>query len=101
MQATTTRAAIVRFYLKATYSYAIPFVLLLLGFVESLFWTLSLVSFLPLGIVGLFYTKRGMNLSVSSGDREKKDVGYANLILGTIVIIIGVFNWALAYLMVN
>ncbi|MCC3160698.1 hypothetical protein LJ737_25905 [Hymenobacter sp. 15J16-1T3B] len=95
----TRRAEIVKQYQRATYSYALPFGLLLLGFVVEVLLPLALLVWVPLGVAGLYFSKRGLTLAVSSGDQEKQDVGYANLLLGAIVLGLGLLGWALAYVM--
>jgi len=97
----TSRTQIVANYRKATYCYASPFSLLLIGFVIPFSAFLGLLSLLPLGVAGLFFTRRGLALAVSSGDREKKDVGYANLILGVIILGLGLLWLAIAYAMTS
>lgn len=88
-EALETRAAIVKNYKLATYCYATPFVCLLLGFIHFMFFPLFLITLFPLGVAGMFFTRRGLSLAVKSGDREKKDVGYANVTLGIIVLVAG------------
>jgi hypothetical protein len=96
--AAATRAEIVSFYKKATYCYAAPFALLLLGFVWEAAFGLFLLTILPSGIAGLFFTTRGLALARKSRDTEKKDVGYANVLLGGIGLIVGLLAWSLIYL---
>jgi hypothetical protein len=95
--ATDTRAEIVSFYKKATYCYAAPFALLLLAFVWEFAVWLFLFIILPSSIAGLFFTTRGLALARKSRDTEKKDVGYANVVLGGIALLVGLLVWALAY----
>ena len=95
--ATAVRAEIVRYYKKATYCYATPFVLIVLSFLAPFSGGLGLFALLPSGLVGLFFTKCGLALSAKSGDREKKDVGYANLVLGSIILILGLLALAFIY----
>ena len=75
------RADIVRSYKMATYCYVTPFIFLLLGIIHFVFFLLFLTTLFPLGIAGMFFTKRGLSIAVMSGDLEKKDVGYANVTL--------------------
>jgi hypothetical protein len=90
MQHQIARADIVSCYKRATYCYAAPFCLMVLGFILPDFVGAAfLLTLLPSGLAGLFFTKRGLSLSTRSGDREKKDVGYANLILGVIILVLG------------
>lgn len=96
--ATAIRAEIVSQYKLATYCYAVPFGLLLLGLLVPFLGKLGLLTFLPLGLAGLFFTKRGLALATKSGDREKKDVGYANLMLGFITLALGLLIVAFVYL---
>jgi hypothetical protein len=95
--ATAVRAKIVRYYKKATYCYAIPFGLLVLSFLVPFLFALWLFTLLPAGLAGLFFTKRGLVLAAKSGDREKKDVGYANLVLGITILILGLLALAFIY----
>jgi hypothetical protein len=88
--ATAIRAEIVSCYKKATYCYATPFCLIVLAFILPDFvGGAFLLTLLPSGLAGLFFTKRGLSLSTRSGDKEKKDVGYANLVLGVIILVLG------------
>ncbi|GAB3824022.1 hypothetical protein GCM10028821_02450 [Hymenobacter jeollabukensis] len=96
-----SRSAIVGWYRRATFCYALPFGLGLLGAVVPLFFTLALLGILPLALAGLFFTKRGWTLAVRSGDVEKKDVGFANFILGAILLALGLLGFFLAYLMTS
>lgn len=47
------------------------------------------------------FTKRGFVLASTSGDREKKDVGYGNFILGTIILLLGLLGLAIAYVVTS
>lgn len=98
--ATANRIEIVSFYKKATYCYITPFALLILAFVVPFLGALWLFTLLPLGMAGLFFTKRGLALAIKSGDKEKKDVGYANLILGIVILGLGLLSLGFAYMMV-
>ncbi|WP_400191548.1 hypothetical protein [Hymenobacter sp. B81] len=91
------RAQIVTCYKRATYCYALPFALGLFGVIVPFFFALALLSLLPFGLAGLFLTKRGWKLAVRSGDQEKKDVGYANFVLGGIILLLGFLGLGLAY----
>ncbi|QKG53234.1 hypothetical protein [Hymenobacter sp. BRD67] len=95
--ATASRAEIVNYYKKATYCYAAPFGLLVLSFLIPFVGAVGLFTLLPLGLAGLFFTKRGLTLAAKNGDREKKDVGYANLVLGVIVLLFGLLALAFTY----
>ncbi|MGI4762094.1 MAG: hypothetical protein ACRYF0_15410 [Janthinobacterium lividum] len=56
---------------------------------------------LPFSLAGLYFTRRGLALARTSGDREKRDIGYANLVLGIILAGLGLLGLALAYLWLN
>ena len=98
---TEVRAKIVVFYKKASYCYAAPLGLLLLGFIAFIFATLALLLLLPLSIAGLFFTKRGLALAVKSGDQEKMDVGHANLTLGIILAVLGLLSLGFCYVVTS
>lgn len=97
-RAISTREQIVKNYRVATYCYLTPFSLVLVGLIWDVFLPLVLLTLLPAGAIGIFFTRRGLRLASQSGDREKKDVGYANVLLGSIVLALGVFGIAIAYL---
>ncbi|MBO2008947.1 hypothetical protein [Hymenobacter negativus] len=69
------------------------------NFERQPFLALFFLSVLPLGILGIVFTKRGFTLAATSGDREKKDVGYSNFIVGAIIVALGVLGLSLAYVM--
>ena len=106
---TQVRAAIIDCYKKASYCYGAPVgflvLQLLLNTVSDFdfqpFLALFFFAFLPLVITGLVFTKRGFVLASNSGDREKKDVGYANFILGGVLLVVGLLAFALAFLITN
>ena len=87
--------------------YGIPFGFLVLQFLLNTvsdfnfqpFLALFGVTFLPLSIMGIIFTKRGFALASSIGDREKKDVGYANFLLGALLLGITIFGFAVVYIM--
>jgi hypothetical protein len=58
-----------------------------------------LLSLFPVGIVGLVFTIKGLRLAFRSGDYKKKDIGYANLIMGIILTAGGLLGLSLAYVM--
>ena len=93
--ATLARVQIVGYYRKATVCYLAPFRLLFLYFPA---FPLSL---LPLSLAGLYCTRRGLALARKSGDQEKLGVGYANLVLGVVLAVLGGLVLALAYLWLN
>jgi hypothetical protein len=95
------RARIVKLYRRATYCYALPFVFLVLALVgisEGVFLGAFFVGLLPLAVAGLYLTATGLRLSFDSNDYEKKDVGYANLLLGLILSAVGLMALGFAYL---
>ena len=104
-----TRAEIVKCYGKASCCYAIPFGLLglqlLLNLVSSFdfqpFLALFFLSILPLSVLGIVFTKRGFALASISGDLAKKDVGYANFLLGAIMLVVGLLAFALSFVMTS
>ena len=101
------RVAIVNFCKKASYCYGIPFGFLVLQFLLNTvsdfnfqpFLALFGVTLLPLSIMGIIFTKRGFALASSIGDREKKDVGCANFLLGALLLGITIFGFAIVYTM--
>ncbi len=101
------RARISKNYTIAVYCYLIPLGFLGLYFLESstlkltgaFFMATTLLSLLPVGVVGLFFTVKGLRLAFQSGDYEKKDMGYANLILGLILVLGGLIGLGFAYVM--
>lgn len=100
-QAIDTRVEIVKNYKLATYCYAAPFVSLLLSFIHFIFFPLFLLSLFPMGIVGMYFTKRGLSPAIKSGDIQKKDVGYANVTLGIIILLVGLLGLALTYVVTD
>ena len=99
--ATISRTEVTGFYRKATYCYAIPFVLLVMAFIVPFLGMLGILTLVPLGAAGLFFTVRGLTIANKNGEREKKDAGYANLFLGVIIIVLGMLGLAFTYVMVN
>lgn len=100
-QAIGSRAEIVKSYKIAIYCYAAPFVSLLLGVVHFVFFPLFLLSLFPLGIAGMYFTKRGLSIAIKSGDIQKKDVGYANVTLGIIILVLGLLGLAFVFVMTS
>jgi di/tricarboxylate transporter len=103
------REKITKQYQLAVYSYLAPVGLLGLYFVDAytfkvtdaLFLAVALMSLLPSGCVGLFFTGKGIAMAVKNNDYEKKDTGYANLTMGIIIVIAGLLAAGLAYVMVS
>jgi hypothetical protein len=60
---------------------------------------MTLLSLLPAGVMGLFFTSKGLKLAFQSGDYQKKDIGYANLIMGLVLAGVGVIGLGLVYMM--
>ncbi|UOR07378.1 hypothetical protein MUN82_09820 [Hymenobacter aerilatus] len=94
-------AHIVRCYKKATYSYLTPVGFVLLGFLLDFFLLPALLIILPCSIIGLHFTFKGFKLSSKLGNFEKKDVGYANILLGIILFIAGLLSAGFAYVWIS
>ena len=98
-----------KYYRIAVYSYVLPFILLGLYIIDSstfdltemFFFAAFLISLLPLGALGLACSIYGMVLSNRVNNNIKKDIGYANLIMGIIITMGGFLGMAIAYLMLN
>jgi hypothetical protein len=96
-----SRIRISKLYKYSLYCYAIPFVFLtlaVLGIGKGLFLGSFFLGLLPSALGGIAFTVLGMRLSAQTNDREKKDIGYANLVLGLILSILGLFTLGFAYL---
>ena len=104
-----SRSKITKYYSRAIYSYLLPpgfFGLFLVdiftfGLTQMFFFAVALLSLLPAGAAGLFFTVKGLRISFKSNDYEKKDIGYANLIMGIIYFVAGLLGLGLAYIMVE
>ena len=92
---------IVRYYKIATYSYLTPIGFVLLGFLLDFFLLLALLTALPCSIIGFYFTFKGFRLSRLQDNSEKKDVGYANILLGIILFIVGLFGAGYAYVSIS
>jgi hypothetical protein len=96
-------------YRIAVLSYSLPFISLFLYMLDSstfnltgmYFFVFFLLGALPLGIVGLFFTVKGLIISRKSNDYVKKDIGYANLTMGIIMAAGGMLGFGFMYVMVN
>jgi uncharacterized SAM-binding protein YcdF (DUF218 family) len=64
---------------------------------DGLFFVLFLISFLPFSLVGLVCTIYGLKLS-RKNNVQKKNIGYANLILGVIVLMGGISVFAFVFI---
>ncbi|MFT2010219.1 hypothetical protein ACMA1I_16210 [Pontibacter sp. 13R65] len=94
-------------YRIAVYSFIIPFLFLVLYLIDS--WTFNftnifflavfIISLFPSGITGLLFTYKGLRRLFKENNYEKKDIGYANLIMGIIITGCGIVGLGLAYLM--
>jgi len=101
----TERDRITRFYRIAVYSYAAPFFCLGLQLLDSatfsltqmFFFALFLWSLLPLGTTGLICTGLGLRLAFQSNDYQKKDIGYANILMGLIMVAAGLLGLGLIF----
>jgi hypothetical protein len=72
--------------------------LAIVGVAEGLFAGLFFLALFPLAVAGLVFTIKGLRLSSYSNDYEKKDVGYANLLLGLILSALGLLALGFAYI---
>lgn len=96
-----SRAPIIRYYKRATYCYFTPIGLVLLSFLWNFLLLLALLTLLPCASLGLYFTSKGFALARKHGDLEKKDVGYANMLLGIIMFGVGLLGAGFAYLSVS
>ncbi|TGE10134.1 hypothetical protein EU556_04740 [Hymenobacter fodinae] len=81
-----------------------PIVLVLLALVgvgEDIVLGVLFLSLFPLAVTGLVYTVKALRLASKSNDYEKKDVGYANLVLGLILAGFGLLALGFAYMMTS
>ena len=92
---------IVRYYKKATCSYLAPLGLVLLGVLLDFFLLLALLTVIPCSIIGLYFSFKGFKLSSRLGNLEKKDVGYANILLGIILFAAGLLSAGFAYVWIS
>lgn len=95
------RNRISKLYKYALCCYALPFVFLVaavLGIGEGILLGGFFVGLFPFAVGGTVLTIFGMRLSVQTNDREKKDIGYANLLLGLILAAVGLLALGFAYL---
>ncbi|MDJ1473543.1 hypothetical protein [Xanthocytophaga flava] len=103
------RQRITKQYQWAMYSYLAPVVLFVLylidanifGLTKMFFFAISLMSLIPSACVGLFFTVRGVVMVFKTNDYQKKDIGYANLLMGIIMAFAGVIAVGFLYVMVN
>jgi hypothetical protein len=82
----------------------VPFVLILLALIgigEEVLVGIGFLSTFPLALAGLLFTVKGLRLASQSNDYEKKDVGYANLVLGLILATSGLMALGFAYITTN
>ncbi|QHT71287.1 hypothetical protein GXP67_33850 [Rhodocytophaga rosea] len=97
------------YYTLAIYSYLSPiglFGLFLLdsftfGLTESFFFGATLLGLLLAAIASLFFTVKGLRIAFKTNDYEKKDIGYANLIMGVIYCIAGLLALGYTYIMIE
>ena len=100
------RQRITRQYLLAVGCYLAPAVFFVVSLIDSatfdltdnLFFGVAILSLLTCGCVGLFFSARGMGMAFKNKDYPKKDVGYANLLMGLIVATAGVLAMGFIYL---
>ncbi|MDX5443026.1 MAG: hypothetical protein LPJ89_04500, partial [Hymenobacteraceae bacterium] len=93
----------------AIFCFVIPFIFLGLLLIDSLtfdltgafFFSLFLITLLPLGVIVFVFTCKGLRISFKENNYQKKDIGYANLIMGLIIIGCGVLGLGFAYVMTS
>ena len=73
----------------------------MLGFLLDFFLLLTLLTVMPCSIIGLYFSFKGFKLSSSLGNLEKKDVGYANILLGIILFVVGLLSTGFAYVWIS
>ena len=95
------RERITKSYKIAVCCYAAPVGFLALSTVFSFFFPLFLLGFFPLGAASTAYSIAGLKLAFKNNDHQKKDIGYANLLLGIIMVTVGTLLVALVYLSLN
>jgi hypothetical protein len=101
-QSIAYRATITKFYKKALYSYCLPFALLAIGFFSTPgLVALAVLLSIPAGITGMVFSTRGFRLAREHNDREKKDIGYANLLLGGALVGSGLLVTGFGYLWIS
>ncbi|RSK31669.1 hypothetical protein [Hymenobacter metallilatus] len=94
-------AYVVGCYEKASYSYFTPVAFVLLGFVLDFFLPLALLTALPCSVIGLYFSYKGFKASGRLGYLEKKDVGYANILLGILLFVAGLVSAGFAYVWIS
>lgn len=100
------RNKITRFYKIALYAYISPIILLGISILDSCTLDLAASYFLPAfiftllpsGVVGIIFTIFGSKISFKEKDYEKKDTGYANLIMGIVMSVIGLLASGFIYM---
>lgn len=98
-----------RYYRLAVYSFVLPFAFLGLfmidswtfGLTNSFFLALFSICLLPAGIIGLFFNYKGYRIAHKEHHNIKKDIGYANFIMGLIILFCGVLGFGIAYVMTS
>ncbi|PJJ60180.1 hypothetical protein [Hymenobacter chitinivorans] len=106
LQSKITRKRIEKLYRTAIYAYSAPFALLLLQLlapnkIGTVFFAASLFSLPLLVVVGLRCTILGLRLAFKTNDYQKKDLGYANLIMGLILAGLAVIGLGFAFLRIS
>ena len=99
------REKITRQYCAAVYSYLFPALPLGLHVIDAytfrvtgtFFLALAFGSLLPAGCIGLYFTIKGLRLAFKNKDYEKKDSGYANLIMGIVIVLAGLLAAGILY----
>lgn len=103
-----TLKKITQLYRTALCCYVFPFFFILLMIIDvntfhatdAFFFFVFLFSIFPLSIVGLVFNMLGLRLSRKMNHVHKKNIGYANLMLGIPMFIVGLFGLALPVVMV-
>ena len=92
------RIKITKFYRLALICYTGPLILFPIGLVSELTHGLGIISVFPLSLIGITYTVLGFKISVKHHDIEKKDIGYANLLLGLVMTLVGALIFAFLFI---
>jgi len=61
------------------------------------FFALFLGGMLPLGAIGLVCTGLGLRLAFQDNDYQKKDIGYANMLMGLLLVAVGLLSLGLMF----
>lgn len=108
-RAPVSRQRITSQYKLAVIFYLAPLVWFVLGLIDGLtfdltgmfFVSTAMLSLIPSGCIGLFFSITGMVMAFKNNDYQKKDIGYANLLMGIIMVITGFIAAGFIYVMVS